>query len=59
MLTLHVRMCAAARADDATQLQKLVELLQLAQLGMAQLRDLTFELQRRIDRLAGTENRLQ
>ena len=52
IFTLHVRMCAAARAADPAELEKLVELLQLARMGSAQLRDLTSELESQIDHLA-------
>ena len=45
--------------DDAQRLDKLVELVQLARVAMAQFHDFTLELQSLIDGLSGTNGKVQ
>lgn len=54
LLTLHVKagmLAGDADADERDRIEKLVELVQLARLAMAQFHDFTLELQSLIDHL--------
>jgi hypothetical protein len=57
LLTLDVKagMLSAEGEGDAERVEKLVELVQLARVAMAQFHDFTLELQSLIDQLAAAE----
>lgn len=62
LLTLHVRagvVAAETDVDDGQRLQKLVELVQLARMAMAQFQDFTVDLQGLIDHLATATGKVQ
>jgi hypothetical protein len=62
LLTLHVRagmLAGDEDTDDAQRLDKLVELVQLARVAMAQFHDFTLELQGLIDHLSKTNGKVQ
>jgi hypothetical protein len=62
LLTLHVRAGMLAGDDetgDRERIEKLVELVQLARVAMAQFHDFTLELQSLIDHLAAANGKLQ
>jgi hypothetical protein len=46
-------------SDEAQRLEKLVELVQLARVAMAQFHDFTLELQTLIDELSATHGKIQ
>ena len=62
LLTLHVRagmLAGDTDTDEAQRLDKLVELVQLARVAMAQFHDFTLELQALIDQLSATNGKVQ
>lgn len=60
LLTLHVKsgmLAGDAGADERERIEKLVELVQLARVAMAQFHDFTLELQSLIDQLAASHKK--
>lgn len=60
ILTLHVRaglLVGDDDADDGQRVEKLVELVQLARVAMAQFHDFTFELESLIDDLGAADRK--
>lgn len=62
LLTVHVRagmLAGDTDTDHAERLDKLIELVQLARVAMAQFHDFTLELQALVDHLSDTHGKVQ